>query len=426
VKRSVDRAALAAVAAVLAGALAASPAAATWSRERVASNAYEYGNPLLAMNERGDAALLYDTDTGLALARARPGRAFGRPREVPGAGDDSNIGVAVDEHGNVLVAWSENDHSEEAPPFSRDEDCCERIKVVLLRPRSTRFSGPKTLSRAGRDAYLQAVAIVDGRIGIGWNEDYEVVARFSRRGLRMRSAVRASGDYVLAAVPLKSGPFVTFLRAQYEPTRSSVFDLGVRSGRRPAVRRLFSRKADLVSSVSVAANARGQEAIVWDEGKHGVFAGARARGGRLRPRRVARRGVYGYPRVSIDRTGAAVAAWGNVHKVFTSARRPGKAFGKGVAFTRYRRGLVIDDVQVAMNAAGRAVVAWRQQSTERRPEYLHAALRTRGGRRLSGRTLGRLTDEGPSTTVGLDRRGVARVAWEHGKRMYAELGRFSR
>src|SRR2546423_7536828 len=87
-------------------ALGAAPAGAAWTSQRVAQTpSGESGAPVLAGNERGDAALVFRSGSGISLALARPGREFGRPRKVPGTSNESSGRVAIDEHGNVLVVW---------------------------------------------------------------------------------------------------------------------------------------------------------------------------------------------------------------------------------------------------------------------------------------------------------------------------------
>jgi hypothetical protein len=419
------------LAAVAIALLGASPAGASWSRERVAAHIGidGYGDLALAGNGRGDAALLFETRDGLSLALARPGHGFGRPRAVPHVGDETNAGVAMDERGNVLVVWTDNDHTIPAAPFSRDDDCCNRVRVALLRAESRRFSGPKTISPRRVDAFPQAFSIVNGRVGIAWNEGLDVVGRFSRRGLGLGPAVRTSADYALAAVPLRTGPVLTFYRYHYTSggtVRWSLWDLKVR-GRSPVVRKLFSRHGEL-PSVDLAANARGDQALTWSEqvasNRYQVFAAARSRNGPFHPRRVSPRGSFDEPHVAIGSTGAAVAGWGDGRQLFTAGRRPGGAFGKGVGFGRRRTGVFFDDVQVACATSGRAVIAWRQQNGQG-GEHEHAAFRSRGGRRLNDRDFGPVSNFGSPDVTAMDDHAVARVAWANDA-VYAARGRFPR
>src|SRR4051794_530288 len=173
---------LAAVMIALAG---AAPAGAAWSRQRVAANALDYARTTMAANDRGDAALVYDAGApGLYVSVARPGSAFGRPRLVPNSKFGGFERIAVDEHGNVLVGWTYNDGSQPPRPFARDEGCCRRIRLALLRHGSTRFSVSGTIGPPGVDSFLEALAIINGRVGVAWGANGEAGARFSRRGLR--------------------------------------------------------------------------------------------------------------------------------------------------------------------------------------------------------------------------------------------------
>jgi hypothetical protein len=409
---------------------AASPAEAVWSHERVASGAADYGEVALAANERGDAALLFERRPGLSLALARPGGNFGRPRAVPRVGDESDAGVAVDERGDVLVVWNYNDHTKPAPSFSRDDDCCERIRVALLPKGAKRFSGPKTLGPAGTDAYLQAFSLVNGRVGIGWSEGGQVVARFSRRGLRLGGAVRASGDQALAAAPLRTAPVLTFWRYRYTGGLTvswTLFDLVVPGGRAPVVRKLLSRVGQ-TPSIGLAANSHGDQVLAWSQptgrNSYDVFAGARTRGAQFHPRLLSRAGSFDVPGISIGRTGSAVVAWTDSMRIFTAARPAGHGFGKAIVFRQRRKNAFVSELQVASDVAGRAVLSWRQESAQSF-EREHAALRSRGGRMLNERDFGPVSNFGSPETTALDEHGIARVAWANGP-PYVALGRFPR
>jgi hypothetical protein len=412
---------------------AASPASAGWTLERVAAHIGTggYGDLTLAGNARGDTALLFETSHGLSLALARPGGGFGQARAVPHAGvrqvgGDSNLGVAIDEHGSALVIWTENDHTRRAPPSSRDDDCCERVRVALLRAGSKRFSGPKTISPAGIDAFPQAFSLVNGRVGVAWREGSEVAARFSPRGLRLGPAVRATGDRALAAMPLRNGPVLTFFRSHYVGglvERWSVWDLRAGGAGAPVVRKRFSRTSTLPTP-DLAADARGDQALTWSEqvgtGGYRVFAAARSRNAPFHPRRVSGQVSVDELHVAIGPTGAAAAAWTDGQQLFTASRRAGRPFGNGVGFGPRQTGVFFDDIQIACNASGLAFVAWRQEKGQAF-EHQHAAFRSRGGRMVNDRDFGRVSNYGSPHVTAIDDHGDARLAWANDA-VYAARG----
>jgi hypothetical protein len=410
---------------------AASPARAAWQRQRIATEGVSYIAPALAGNERGDAALVFRRGAAVYVAVARPGGDLGRARKIPAAdfskrtgrfdfGNPERLQVAVDERGNVLVGWTYNDGSAAARPFSRDEGCCRRIRLALLRHGSSRFVASKTMGRPGVDSYLQTLAIVAGRVGVAWSDNNGINAKFSRRGVQLGAPVRVAAAEVFAAMPLATGPELTFLTtSDYGPDFSVDWRIAeLRVARSTTTRTLYARHSQY-PSVEVAANARGQQTLAWTEevgpSAYDVYAGFRAPGDTFHPRLLSGRGLYNDPAVALASTGATVVGWDNNRRVFAAGRRPGGAFGGLARFSPWSS--YVYSPQVAANRGGRGLVAWQGTSG-----HLFAAFRTRGGRRVSRREVAGSARVGQG--VVLDSHGVGRVVWMRDTNLYAARERF--
>jgi hypothetical protein len=411
---------------------AASPAGAAWKRQLVAKDGVYDTAPALAGNERGDAALVFRRGNAVYVAIARPSGDLGRARKIPAAdfgdpipgsdfGNPNGLRVAVDERGNTLVGWTYNDGSAPPRPSSRDEGCCRRIQLTLLRHGSTRFVASKTMGRPGVDSYLEGIAIVDGRVGVAWDDYYGTNAKFSRRGLQLGAPARIAGASALAVMPLAAGPVLTFLStSNYGPDFSVDWRIAeLRGARSTTTRTLFARHSQYPHA-AVAANARGQQTLAWTEEvgsrAYDVYAAFRGPADTFRPHILSRRGSYDDPVVALASTGAAVVGWDNSRRIFAAGRRPGGAFG-GVA--KFPPRSYVYSPQVAVNRSGRGLVAWQALGSHDRQ---FVAFRSRGGRRIGLKDIGRTT--WTARGVVLDSHGIARIAWMLDNRMYAARGKF--
>ena len=188
--------------------------------------------------------------------------------------------------------------------------------ALLLAPSASAWVGPLTLSGA------------DGRADVA--VDADGTAAIAAGGTLPRLAQRARGGFFadpVAVAPLAPGP---------------------------------------PEDADVAAAGHGALALAWRDGIGRVMATARDPGGPLRaPRRVSpggRPGVMG-PRAAVAADGAAIVAWlgdldhGGRGRVYMAYRAPGGAFGTARRLTATRGPY---PPALAMNAAGRAVVAWRR------------------------------------------------------------------
>ena len=410
----------------------ASPTAAAWKRQLVATDGFAYTAPALAGNERGDAALAFRRGNAVYVAIARPGGDLGRARRIPAAdfgkgrpgsdfGNPESLRVAVDERGNTLVGWTYNDGSAPARPFSRDEGCCRRIRLALLRHGSRRFVASETMGRPKIDSHLRSTAIVDGRIGVAWDDFDGTNAKFSRRGVQLGAPVRIADAIALAAMPLATGPVITFLStSNYGPDFSVDWRIAeLRVGRSTTTRTLFARHSQFPNA-AVAANARGQQTLAWTEevgsSAYDVYTAFRGARDTFQPHILSRRGLYYTPVPAIASTGAAVVGWNNTRRIFAAGRRPGGAFGGVAKFSLWS---YVYAPQAAVNRSGRGLVTWQGSGY---PAHLFAAFRSLGGRRIGRSDVGRMTQSAQG--VVLDSRGVARVAWTQENKVYAARGRF--
>jgi hypothetical protein len=159
----------------------------------------------------------------------------------------------------------------------------------------------------------------------------------------------------------------------------------------------------------VAAAGHGALAVTWQDGYGRIMAVARDPGGPvLPPVRLSPadgRGVDG-PQIAVDARGGALATWlgeldrGGRGPVYAAYRPPGGAFGAPVRVTR---SAATYPPALAMNAAGRAVIAWRRGT---RTE----AVSVRRGSFGRVSVLGRAQLDGrPVVAVGRD--GSAVIAW---------------
>jgi hypothetical protein len=428
------RTALLSVAALLAALACASPASAAWTQQRLTDHSSGPNDVALAGNERGDAAIAFQGTRGIALALARPGRPFGALRYVPGGSTGFDPRVAIDEDGNVLVSWLYSDGSQQpAPGTPIYQDCCVRVRLALLRPGTGKFLGPRSVGTPGHNVRFSALSIVDGRVGIAWGYDPErLAARFSTGALRLGPVVRGEG-VVVAAVPLATGPIVTFVRDDSTAGANgitdykwSLWEFRLRPGHPRTVRRLASRSG-YFPAIAVATNARGEQAIAWAQqhtNQYDLYAGARSTNGHFAVRRLSQGGSVFGAAVAIARSGAAITAWNDAAgQIFAADRRPGgAAFGNGLAFGPRLANTNIEGLQIGVDLAGHAVIGWIQRRSGGVPTVI-GAFRSLDGRRIGAHGLLFANSLGAQATAALDEHGFGRLAWRTGGTVNAGLGR---
>jgi hypothetical protein len=102
-------------------------------------------------------------------------------------------------------------------------------------------------------------------------------------------------------------------------------------------------------------------------------------------------------------------------------RRPGRAaFGSGVPFGPRLANTSIEDLQIAVDLAGHAVVGWIQRRSGGVPTVI-GAFRSLDGRRIGAHGLLFANRLGAQTGA-LDEEGVGRLAWRTGGTVNAGLG----
>jgi hypothetical protein len=404
-------------AAVIASLVVAAPASG-WATQRLFDGQVNRADEEieLAGNVRGDAALVFLDRRGLRLAYARRGHAFGPARRVPRSRGGTVPRVVIDRRGNVALAWNYFDGTDPPHPEARDEGCCLGGRFTTWNPRSRRFRRVQTLTPKGREVDIDALAIGAGRAAVAWSPyNGRSRMRFARRGHALGAAVKVpGGGLALALLPSRSGTSVTYLADSRSKT--VIKEARVRRGRAVGARTV-GRGLPNDLQISLATNARGDQAVTWQRGSNAegapVFAAARAPGERFRPRRISRRGgSYGQARVAIASSGAAVIAWSSRRgKLLASTRRAGASFGRARSLFGVRRGY-INDVQVAIDATGRSVFAWSEYRPRRYDDQIFAGFRSADGRVGPRRHLGEaVVNLGFENSVALDARGRARFAW---------------
>jgi hypothetical protein len=403
-------------------------AAASWGpRQTLVSNGGGYGQGVaLAGNARGDAIAAWEGSHGIRVAFARGGRAFGHAHPLKGAGDGSYPRVAIDGQGNALVLWSYFDNTEPERPGQRDYGCCFGVRLSVRNAKTGHYRPAQLLTPIGHEVFRPAYAIENGRIGVAWNQDFStrIHARFGSRGHRLGHRVPVGGGaYPIALALLRSGPAVTYLGAGQR--RASLHQVRVRHGRAVRSRRV-SRRFSAYVDIAAATNARGQQVVAltpFDSDAYPFYAGARSVGGSFHLRRLSGAPSAFEPRAAIGPSGAAVVAWHtSLGKIFTAAGRPGKRFGPARPFGKRPKDTYVAAMHLAVDALGRGVLAWVDGPPGSNAAQARGAFRSRGGRIVEARNLGRADNVGQDPT--LDRRGRARVIWRNAETVRAIRARF--
>jgi hypothetical protein len=180
----------------------------------------------------------------------------------------------------------------------------------------------------------------------------------------------------------------------------------------------LSAPLKLADAPVVAMNLAGDTVVVWVDGEADVHAAVR-RAGRAfsAPMRVAR-GAAGktvdHPVVAIDESGNAIAVWqldedaGPPHIVQAAVLRAGGRFSRPRTLSAHAIGPA-----VAMNAAGDAIVTWARATKS--GDVVQAATRPRGGSFKRPITLSAAGQDASFSDVAMNAAGEAIVVWERGR-----------
>jgi hypothetical protein len=412
VRRSLPIAGLVAVALV-----SAAPAEA-WRTQRIAR---EGGDVALAGNARGDAVLATARAGSVWVAQARRGGAFRKPRRVPGSAGGYGPQAAIDSSGNALVLWTYLDETtpEEEADF-REGPCCEGIRLTVV-SRSGHMRRMQTLTPQGNEIMVEAFGISRGRIAAVWGDYSHRGVRAARRGQRLGRSVRIKGSSgAVAVTPSPRGPDVTIVRSR--PGGRAIEEYRVRRGRVGRARVVAS---GLPRSLPVAlvANERGDQVAAWSRGAASMFAATRGRSQRFRIRRVGRAGPLGAPQAAIGPSGAGVVVWEQARgRLVAAGSGPGGVFTHARKFFSNARHEIFGDVELAVNSAGRALIAFERRPYSTRTTFA-AAFRSRRGRRSRLHDFGRHHLLGSQHTGALDARGRGRLVWYRRRAVEAARGR---
>jgi hypothetical protein len=366
----------------LCGALSSATAAhATgWSRlETIPARPYAYVDlPVsLAANGSGDVAVGWVDQRGVRVAVRRAGRRFAPAVKLPVPGDEfvRAIRLAMNGRGDLVAMWTYNDRSIPAPFYSRDDDCCIRLRLAV-KPRGRRFAQARTVSTPGTDVASFDVAIgEDGSALAAWTQGRKLLLAHVGRGRR-------------------------------------------------AGRPVLVRREKGIAVVSSVVYTRGRRVLVtWTEDRGGhttIYSRYRRADGALgRTSATLETGFGQFAPVGTDRHGNQIALWTSYRegKIRWARRRAGHRFGRAHAVSLGSAGRLgyLARPLLSMGSDGTAVAAWLDGSASN-PKIRAAVAAPRHG-------LGRVQDfrfphavrEGAELTAAAGTRGTAFLAWErHG------------
>jgi hypothetical protein len=324
--------------------------------------------PQVAVDADGDAVFAWVRHDGVnyriqARARSATG-ALGAVQTLSFVGGDANAPrVAVDPNGDAVFTWQRFDG------FGTRVQARARSATGVLGP-------VQTLSRAGRGAHDPRVAVdADGDAVFCWQQ-FDDFNQFLRVQARARSAAGT-----LSATQTLSG---------------------WRGG-----------------GCELAVNAAGDAVFTWEhwdgaddrvQARARSAAGALSAGQTLSPPGQSAR----LPKLGIDADGDAVFTWlrwnGVNDRVQARARSAPGALSAGQTLST--AGQDAFEPQVAVDADGDAVFSWRQRIGGN--ERIRARTRSAAGALGAGQTLSRLGQDSRSPDVAVGAAGDAVVAWQRG------------
>jgi hypothetical protein len=405
-----------------------------WRAQTVASFPPDRGvyetDVALVGNARGRRAIAWPAPGGIRVAIAPPGQGFGRSRLL--RREKSSAGaphLAMSSSGDTLVVYHYFDGTYTPPSEARESDCCEGVRVAVVR-RDGRIGRVRTLTPRAIGVYLEGFAIDGhGRYGVVWEEydktsDYYRVDDDPNGPARPGLLGRFSTGHGLGA-PQKSdrreGVALSYARGR---PRVLIFAGGAqhrlvervahRSGRFGA-RRTLARDLPPEPVIATAASERGDQVLAWADA-HSVHAGTRAPGARLRHRTVAHVEHPDAPAVAIGPSGRAAVVWGREHGGLWLATSRGRAhrFGAAARVWTLRRGrrAGVRETELAVDRLGRVALGWLADYGS----TIHAAIfEPAGGRTRHTTFRGRHDGQLPvQPTATFDDHGRASIVWLRG------------
>ncbi|WP_217922424.1 hypothetical protein [Miltoncostaea oceani] len=321
--------------------------------------------PALAVAPSGEAVAAWwragDAGTVVQAARRAPGGAFGAPVDLSAPGAFApQVALAAD--GGAVVAWLRFDGA-------------GTVVEAAVRPPGGAFGPPIPLSSPGRDAFAPQVAVAPGgRVAVAWNRGRPPVVEAALGTLTdgfaaarpLSEAGEDAYDPQIALTP-GGGALVAWTRSDGASARTQLAVLPADPGAAPGAPVSVSAPGADATQPQVAVDAAGAAVLTWRRGAGGaerVQALTRSPAGVLSaPVDVSPAGAGAAdPRLALDAAGRAVIAWrrtdGSDPRVQIATRDPGGAFAEPVSVSA--RGAVVADPRVALDGGGNGVVTWRR------------------------------------------------------------------
>lgn len=345
----------------------------SWHVERVGPIGQRdgyYNDVAVTGNQRGRRLIAWTDYQGMHVATSDPEEHFGRPRLVRREKTNTTLPLlAMNARGDALLVWYFFDRTHISDEESRaDYDCCFGARMAVLH-RDGRIGRITTLAHRAVDVYVQALAIdSSGRYGVVWREPdayYQqhrgVVGQF-HDGHRLRPTQKVDRHVRALEMAYVHGRPRVLLLAHHDGRGQLVERTAHHNGRFGA-RRPVAKRLPPDPIIDAVSNERGDQAVAWmpEEYAREMYGGTRAAGGRLRPRLVARTQQQAPGPLAIAPSGAAALAWSPDRSGVLLARSPGRGapFGKPRRVVRPRRDGYDVDSQIAIDSAGHTALAWR-------------------------------------------------------------------
>lgn len=331
-------------------------------------------------------------------------------------------------HGSLLVLvvclWTVNGFWSAAAGAESENRKCSAV----VEP-GPAFGQPAALSDPAANASMPAMAVRDGRVLIAWQETIDGTHRvlYALASDGCVGPVHQLRDPTpnprLPAVAATASGFVLAYEAQDPPSPLVRFVLLDPDGWVVSAPETLSAPGEVASRIRVAAN--GDDVVFAWTNVQDHFIARRGPVERLPPTAVGSLimdpGLINFPRVALDADGTLFLAYRDGgpasidYEVLLLVREVGKSFEDPVNISN-TRGLMSDDVALAVEPDGRLRLVWVEQNKER-PDFfgvVHSTFdRADGSRAVAGFGTRILQSAKPSVTTGLA------TAWQTGLRVGA-------
>ncbi|HEX4484055.1 MAG TPA: hypothetical protein VH081_09735 [Solirubrobacteraceae bacterium] len=403
--------------------------------------------PDLVSNAAGDEALVWTSPAGLRLSIARRGGPFAPSRPVA-SGEPGDSIVAIDDRGDVAVAWSLNDHSITIPvpgDFDYAEYCCEHLVVATLAAGAHRFRyqqmttprrslQPSSLALAANGSTL-AVLYYDSP-PVNSARPRELFARLGRFGHRLGRAVVLGSELNVFSMRASTGHASLLLDSAVEGDglRDALVTQGARLAAERRVPGFFgyplegqSEGYDARGDFAMLASASIPTGIAWN-------FGTRRAGGRFRVQRLASDKSLSEserilnPAIAVSAGGETLASWIGPglgtevpHSlIVASARLPRGRLVQQAKIVPTPFGLGYRTTAAAIDDRGQGVIVADQADPAAAYQEggpLVALFRSPAGRLSQPALIGRIEDvaqsQAPAVVIDAHGRGVA--VWQDGR-----------